>query len=463
MSKKAWGGRFSASTATSVEGFTASHQFDRQLYKHDIAGSLAHARMLTEQGLLTDAELEQIIIGLKEIGTEIETGHFEFSDELEDIHMHIEKALIDKAGPTGAKLHTARSRNDQVALDLRLYLREETTGIITLLTGLQGAFVRLAREYMGTIMPGYTHMQRAQPLLLSHHLLAYYEMFGRDRDRMSDCLKRINIMPLGAAALAGTGLPADREAVARELDFPTVTANSMDTVGDRDFAVEFTAAAALAQIHLSRLAEELILWSTEEFSFVTLADSHCTGSSIMPQKKNPDIPELVRGKSGRVVGNLVSLLTLIKGLPMTYNRDLQEDKEPVFDTVRTLSSCLAITIEMLENLQFNREALSNAAGSGGFITATDLADYLVTKDMPFRKAHSVVGKVVSYCIENKKSLTDLSLEELKKFATVIEDDVFPLLTVEGSVASRRSLGGTSPDRVSEALARAEQELGTGQE
>ena len=459
MSDKPWGGRFSGSTAASVEEFTASHQFDRKLYRQDIAGSRAHARMLAKQDLISDDECDQIISGLNQIEKELESGSFKFSNDLEDIHMHIEKALIDKAGPTGAKLHTARSRNDQVSLDLRLYLREETTGIITLLTGLQGAFVRLAREYMGTIMPGYTHMQRAQPLLLSHHLLAYYEMFGRDRDRMSDCLKRINIMPLGAAALAGTGLPVDREAVARELDFPTSTANSMDTVGDRDFAVEFTAAAALAQIHLSRLAEELILWSTEEFSFVTLADSHCTGSSIMPQKKNPDIPELVRGKSGRVVGNLVSLLTLIKGLPMTYNRDLQEDKEPVFDTVRTLGSCLAITIEMLENLQFNREVLSNAAGSGGFITATDLADYLVTREMPFREAHSVVGKIVAYCIAEGKALTDLSLDELKKFAAVIEDDVFPLLTVEGSVASRTSLGGTAADRVTEMLVKAKQETG----
>jgi argininosuccinate lyase len=463
MSKKAWGGRFSASTATSVEEFTASHQFDRQLYKHDIAGSRAHARMLTEQGLLNEAELAQILKGLAEIEAEIEAGSFEFSDELEDIHMHIEKALTDKSGAAGAKLHTARSRNDQVALDLRLYLREETSKIIVLLTDLQRVFVKLARQYMGTIMPGYTHLQRAQPLLLSHHLLAYYEMFGRDKERMSDCLKRINIMPLGAAALAGTGLPINREIVARELDFPAMTANSMDTVADRDFAVEFTSVAALAQIHLSRLAEELILWSSEEFSFVTLADSHTTGSSIMPQKKNPDIPELVRGKSGRVVGNLVSLLTLIKGLPMTYNRDLQEDKEPVFDTVRTLSDCLAITSEMLDNLTFNREVLGKAASSGGFITATDLADYLVTREMPFREAHSVVGKVVAYCIEEDKALTDLSLAELKKFAAIIEEDVFPLLTVEGSVASRSSLGGTAAERVTEMLVKAEQETGNGSE
>ncbi|MDF1577210.1 MAG: argininosuccinate lyase [Desulfobulbales bacterium] len=459
MSKKPWGGRFSAGTAASVEEFTASHQFDRELYKHDIAGSRAHAKMLARQGLISDDERDRILAGLAAIEAAIEDGSFEFKDELEDIHMHIERALAEKIGPAGAKLHTARSRNDQVALDLRLYLREESGRIIELITELQKGFVKLARRYLGTIMPGYTHLQRAQPLLLSHHLLAYYEMFGRDRQRMEDCLKRINVMPLGAAALAGTGLPIDREFVARELGFPAVTANSMDTVGDRDFAVEFTAVAALAQIHLSRLAEELVLWSTEEFSFVTLADSHCTGSSIMPQKKNPDIPELIRGKSGRVVGNLVTLLTLLKGLPLTYNRDLQEDKEPVFDTVRTLASCLAITAEMLENLEFNSERLAGAAGSGGFMTATDLADYLVTKDMPFREAHAVVGKVVAYCIEQNKELPGLSLEELRQFAGVIDRDVFALLSVEGSVESRRSTGGTSSVRVGEALARAETELG----
>ncbi|MFN2366146.1 MAG: argininosuccinate lyase [Desulfurivibrionaceae bacterium] len=459
MSKKPWGGRFSAGTAASVEEFTASHQFDRELYKHDIAGSRAHAKMLARQGLISADERDRILTGLAGIEAAIENGSFEFKDELEDIHMHIEKALAEKIGPAGAKLHTARSRNDQVALDLRLYLREESGRIIELITDLQKAFVKLARRYLGTIMPGYTHLQRAQPLLLSHHLLAYYEMFGRDRQRMEDCLKRINVMPLGAAALAGTGLPIDREFVAEELGFPAVTANSMDTVGDRDFAVEFTAVAALAQIHLSRLAEELVLWSTEEFSFVTLADSHCTGSSIMPQKKNPDIPELIRGKSGRVVGNLVTLLTLLKGLPLTYNRDLQEDKEPVFDTVRTLGSCLAITAEMMENLEFNSERLAGAAGSGGFMTATDLADYLVTKDMPFREAHAVVGKVVAYCIEQNKDLPGLSIEELRKFAGVIDRDVFALLSVEGSVESRRSIGGTSSVRVGEALARAEKELG----
>jgi argininosuccinate lyase len=372
--------------------------------------------------------------------------------------MHIEKALVEKIGAAGQKLHTARSRNDQVALDLRLYLRDEIDRLSLLAEELQKALVRQARRYLGVIMPGYTHLQRAQPVLLSHHLLAYYEMFGRDRSRLADCRKRLNLMPLGAAALAGTGLPIDRESVAEELGFPAVTANSMDTVGDRDFAIEFAAAAALAQVHLSRLAEELVLWSTEEFAFVVLADSHCTGSSIMPQKKNPDIPELIRGKAGRVIGNLVSLLTLVKGLPLTYNRDLQEDKEPVFDSVKTLGACLALAAEMLANLEFRGERLTAAAAGGGFITATDLADYLVVKGMPFRQAHSVVGKVVAYCLAQGKNLTELKLDELQQFARIIEQDVFSCLTVEGSVASRRSLGGTAPERVAAALARAEEAL-----
>jgi argininosuccinate lyase len=461
MSKKPWGGRFSGATAASVEEFTASHQFDRELYRQDIAGSKAHARMLAAQGLLTQEESDLIVGGLARIEAEIDHGHFEFLDELEDIHMHIEKALVEKIGAAGQKLHTGRSRNDQVALDLRLYLRDEIDRLDELCAGLQMALVRQARRYLGVVMPGYTHLQRAQPVLLSHHLLAYYEMFGRDRGRLADCRKRLNLMPLGASALAGTGLPIDREAVARELDFPALTANSMDTVGDRDFAIEFAAAAALAQVHLSRLAEELVLWSTEEFGFVTLADSHCTGSSIMPQKKNPDIPELIRGKSGRMIGNLVSLLTLVKGLPLTYNRDLQEDKEPVFDSVKTLSACLALAAEMLANLEFRSERLARAAAGGGFMTATDLADYLVTKGMPFRQAHSVVGKVVAHCLEQGKTLTELGLDELQQYSRLIGADVFACLTVEGSVASRRSFGGTAPERVAEALALAEEALGLG--
>jgi argininosuccinate lyase len=455
---KLWGGRFSEGTAASVEQFTASIHYDCRLYRHDIAGSRAHAKMLAEQGLITHEECDRILAGLAEIEQEISDGRFEFKLELEDIHMNIEKVLVDKIGPAGAKLHTARSRNDQVSLDIRLYLREETERLTALLLDVQQAFVGLGRKYLGVIMPGYTHLQRAQPLLLSHHMLAYYEMFGRDRERLRDCLKRINILPLGSAALAGTGLPIDREYVARALDFPSITANSMDTVGDRDFAVEFVFCCTMIQLHLSRLSEELVLWSSEEFGFADLSDSFCTGSSIMPQKKNPDIPELIRGKSGRVVGNLMALVTLIKGLPLTYNRDLQEDKEPVFDTVDTVSQGLAITAELLANMEFKVDNLE-AATRAGFMTATDLADYLVVKNIPFRQAHSIVGKTVAYCVELGKELTDLSLDELRRFSEAIDKDVFPVLTVKGSVDSRQSAGGTAQVRVEEALAQAEKDLG----
>ncbi|MBU0482075.1 MAG: argininosuccinate lyase [Proteobacteria bacterium] len=459
MSDKLWGGRFSSRTAASVESFTASIDYDARLYRHDIMGSIAHARMLGRQGLISNEESSRIIAGLQEIEKEIEEGRFTFRPELEDIHMNIEKALVEKIGPAGMKLHTARSRNDQVALDIRLYLRDVIAEQTDLLIALQKAFVQLARKNLGVIMPGYTHLQRAQPVLLSHHLLAYFEMFGRDRQRLADCLKRVNIMPLGSAALAGTGLPIDRESVAAELGFPAVTANSMDTVGDRDFAIEFASAAALIQIHLSRLSEELVLWSSEEFSFVRLADSYCTGSSIMPQKKNPDIPELVRGKTGRVTGNLVSLLTIMKGLPLTYNRDLQEDKEPLFDTIDTVSACLSITAEMLNHTEFNTARLANAVSGGGYMTATDMADYLVGKNIPFREAHSIVGKSVAYCIDQGKDLTDLTLDELRVFSADIDEDIFVLLTVEGSVNSRTSTGGTSTSRVEKAVADAEKSLG----
>ncbi|MDP2105811.1 MAG: argininosuccinate lyase [Desulfobulbaceae bacterium] len=339
---KLWGGRFAEKTAASVEAFTASIHYDARLYRHDILGSRAHAKMLVKQGMITPGEGESIQQGLSEIEAEIENGTFIFRPELEDIHMNIEKALVEKIGAAGERLHTARSRNDQIALDIRLYLREESERLMMLLLTLQHSFVRLARCYQHTIMPGYTHLQRAQPVLVAHHLLAYVEQFGRDRERLADGLKRINVMPLGVAALAGTGLPIDREFVAKELNFPAISRNSMDTVADRDFAIEFLSACTLIQLHLSRLSEELVLWTTEEFSFVRLADSFCTGSSIMPQKKNPDIPELIRGKTGRVTGNLMCLITLVKGLPMTYNRDLQEDKEPIFDTVDTVSASVAI-------------------------------------------------------------------------------------------------------------------------
>lgn len=457
-SVKLWGGRFSEHTAAIVERFTASIHFDVRLYRHDIAGSRAHARMLARQGLITAAECALIITGLTEIEHEIDCNEFVFKPELEDIHMNIEKALVDKIGASGEKLHTARSRNDQVALDIRLYMRDEAKVIIDLLTALQKGFVVLASKYQQTAMPGYTHLQRAQPVLVPHHLLAYYEMFKRDRERIADCLKRINVLPLGAAALAGTGLPIDREFVAKELDFPAITANSMDTVADRDFMVEFVAAAALIQIHLSRLAEELVLWASEEFSFITLADSFCTGSSIMPQKKNPDIPELIRGKSGRVIGSLMTLLTILKGLPLAYNRDLQEDKEPLFDTVDTVSTSLAITTELLANLQFNEEQLEQALAAG-YMTATDLADYLVVKNVPFRKAHSIVGQTVAYCLAQNKELVDLDLSELRQFSPLIEQDVFQVLTISGSINSRMSLGGTATKRVAAAIKQAAADLG----
>ena len=456
--KKPWGGRFTEQTAASAETFTASIRFDVRLYRHDIAGSRAHAEMLARQGLISDAEKEQIRQGLAEIETEIKTGRFELQPELEDIHMNIEKALVEKIGAAGEKLHTGRSRNDQVALDMRLYLREECGRLMEMLTELQKGFVGLARQHLHTIMPGYTHLQRAQPVLLSHHMLAYYEMFGRDKERLADCLKRINVMPLGAAALAGTGLPIDREFVARELDFPLVSKNSMDTVSDRDFMVEFLSACSLIQVHLSRLSEELVLWASQEFSFVEIADRFCTGSSIMPQKKNPDIPELIRGKSGRVVGNLMALLTVLKGLPLTYNRDLQEDKEPVFDSVDTVSQSLALAVDLLGGLSFNRQTLS-AATKTGFLTATDLADYLVLKNVPFRQAHAIVGSTVAYCLEHAKEFSDLNLMELQMFSEAIGQDVFEVLTVEGSVNSRTSTGGTAASEVEKALAAAEADLG----
>jgi argininosuccinate lyase len=457
-SEKLWGGRFASATAESVEEFTASIHYDARLYRYDIAGSKAHATMLAENGLLSRDELSAIIDGLSGIETDIAAGSFAFRRELEDIHMNIEKALAERIGPAGAKLHSARSRNDQIALDLRLYLRDECDRLGELLSGLRRALVIQARTYLGAVMPGYTHLQRAQPVLISHHLLAYYEMFGRDADRLRDCRRRINVCPLGSAALAGTGLPIDRERVAELLGFDGVTANSMDTAGDRDFAIEFVSCCALIQLHLSRLSEELVLWAGSEFGFVNLPDRFCTGSSIMPQKKNPDIPELIRGKSGRVVGSLMSLLTLIKGLPLTYNRDLQEDKEPVFDAVDTVSASLAIMAELLANLSFNTETM-RAATATGFMTATDLADYLVVKDVPFREAHGIVGRIVGYCLEKKCELDALSLDELRSFSPAIDRDVFEVLSVDGSVDSRISTGGTSVQRVAEALGVAEKHMG----
>ncbi len=457
-SEKLWGGRFAEATAGTVEAFTASIHYDSRLFAYDIAGSRAHAAMLADRGILTAGELAAIVDGLTAIEREIEEGTFQFRRELEDIHMNIEKALVDRIGPAGAKLHSARSRNDQVALDLKLYLRDQCDRMVLLLDEVRRSFVVLARRYLGSVMPGYTHMQRAQPVLISHHMLAYFEMFGRDRERLLDCQKRMNLLPLGAAALAGTGLPIDRRHVARSLGFAGVTANSMDTCGDRDFAIEFVSCCTMTHLHLSRLSEELVLWSSQEFSFVDIADRFCTGSSIMPQKKNPDIPELIRGKTGRVVGSLMTLVTLMKGLPLTYNRDLQEDKEPVFDAVDTVSASLAIMAELLGNLSFKTERMQEATGTG-FITATDLADYLVVKNVPFREAHGIVGRAVAFCIARGCELYQLTLEQLQTFSPVIESDVYAVLTVEGSINSRVSEGGTSLLRVREAVACAEQQMG----
>lgn len=456
-SAKLWGGRFRQKTAQSVEAFTASVHFDARLALFDIQGSQAHARMLARQKIISDAENMAIQNGLAAIREEIEAGSFVFLPELEDVHMNIEKALADRIGPAGEKLHAGRSRNDQIALDLRLFLRDEIRRMDELLCLTQQNLLTLAEENKDLIMPGYTHLQRAQPVLVAHHLLAYFEMFDRDRGRMEDCRKRANLLPLGAAALAGSGLPLDREWVAVELGFDGVSANSMDTVADRDFIVEFLAAAALVQTHLSRMAEELILWASEEFGFIAIADSHCTGSSIMPQKKNPDVAELIRGKTGRVYGNLMALLTLIKGLPLTYNRDLQEDKEPLFDTVDTVAACLIMAADILAHMRFLPERITPSL-AGGFMTATDLADYLVTKGVPFRRAHAVVGGIVARAVEENRTLSELSLSTFKEFAAEIEDDVYPLLTVRGSVDSRQTTGGTSGRRVAEALDRARKKL-----
>jgi argininosuccinate lyase len=457
-SEKLWGGRFAEATAGSVEAFTASIHFDSRLYKYDIAGSKAHAAMLADQGLLTKDELAAIVDGLSAIENDIDHGTFEFKRELEDIHMNIEKALVDRIGPAGAKLHSARSRNDQIALDLKLYLRDQCDRLVVLLDDVRKAFVVLARRYLGCVMPGYTHMQRAQPVLVSHHMLAYFEMFGRDRERLLDCRKRLNLLPLGSAAMAGTGLPIDRQHVATALGFAGVTANSMDTCGDRDFAIEFVSCCTMTQLHLSRLSEELVLWSSQEFSFVDISDRFCTGSSIMPQKKNPDIPELIRGKCGRVVGSLMALITLMKGLPLTYNRDLQEDKEPVFDAVDTVSASLAIMAELLGNLSFKTERMQEATRTG-CITATDLADYLVLKNVPFREAHGIVGRAVAFCIAKECELEQLTLDDLRTFSPIIAEDVFEVLSVEGSINSRISTGGTGILRVQEAVGLAEKQMG----
>ena len=454
---KPWGGRFTEPTDAFVEAFTASVSFDKRLYAHDIAGSIAHATMLAKVGVLTADERDAIKAGLETIRGEIENGAFQWSISREDVHMNIEARLIENIGEVGKKLHTGRSRNDQVATDIRLYLRDELKDIIAELARLQTALVDMAEQQADTIMPGFTHLQTAQPVTFGHHLLAWFENLKRDHGRLVDCAKRVNVMPLGAAALAGTSYPIDRAYTAELLGFDAPAENSLDAVSDRDFAIEFVSAAALTMVHLSRFSEELILWASAQFNFIELGDSFCTGSSIMPQKKNPDVPELIRGKTGRVTGNLMSLLMLMKGQPLAYNKDNQEDKEPLFDTVDNLRASLRVFADMVPAITPRHDNMRKAAFSG-FSTATDLADYLVRQGVAFRDAHEVVGKAVRLGVETKRDLSEMSLQELQGFSDRIEQDVFEVLTLEGSVAARDHLGGTAPAQVRAAVQRARQWL-----
>jgi argininosuccinate lyase len=454
---KLWGGRFTKAADKTVEGFTASLSFDRRLYKQDIQGSIAHARMLGRQGIISAEDAGAIEQGLTEILAEIEAGEFPFRQEFEDIHLNIERRLTEKIGLAGGRLHTARSRNDQVVTDVHLWVKTEITAIQALVSDMQGVLVDRATEHRDVIMPGYTHLQRAQPILLSHHLLAYFWMLERDQGRLTDSRRRADISPLGAGAMAGTTFPIDREFTATELGFASVYPNSMDAVSDRDFIIEFLAAAAICQMHLSRLCEELVNWSSTEFGFVEMDDSYATGSSIMPQKKNPDVAELVRGKTGRMYGNLMAVLTVLKGIPLTYHSDLQEDKQRLFDAVDTLKACLKVTAGMVATVKFNTERMAGAVRQD-FSNATDLADYLAKQGMPFREAHEVVGKLVLYCIQEGKFLADCTLPEFQRFAAQIGPDIYVAIAPETCVNLRTSAGGTAPAEVAKQLAMAEQIL-----
>ncbi len=449
--------RFAEATDAFVEIFTASVDFDKRMAQQDIQGSIAHATMLCHVGVLTQAELALIVDGLTQIRGEIERGEFEWSIQQEDVHMNIEAKLTDLIGMAGKKLHTGRSRNDQVATDIRLYLRDEITSILAELKRLQLAILTLADAHTDTIMPGFTHLQVAQPITFGHHLMAWFEMLCRDSERLRDCTKRLNVSPLGAAALAGTSYPIDRHLSAQLLGFSRPTHNSLDSVSDRDFAIEFTASASILMMHLSRFSEELILWASAQFDFIDIPDAFCTGSSIMPQKKNPDVPELVRGKSGRVTGHLMSLLMLMKSQPLAYNKDNQEDKEPIFDTVDTLHHCLRAYADMVPHLTAKKDNMYRAAKQG-FATATDLADYLVRKGLAFRDAHEIVGLAVRLGVETKRDLSELSLSELQGFSALIGEEVFDILSLEGSVASRSHIGATAPSAVKAAIAHARQQL-----
>lgn len=450
---KLWGGRFTEATDAFVERFTASVNFDKRLYRVDIKGSIAHATMLSKVGVITEEEQQEITSALTAIEQDISEGKFEWSVSLEDVHMNIEAELTKRIGITGKKLHTGRSRNDQIATDIRLYLRSAIDNIAREITRLQKGLAELAKQEADTVMPGFTHLQSAQPVSFGHHLLAWYEMLERDFERLADCRKRVNQSPLGAAALAGTSYPIDRELTASLLGFEKPTRNSLDSVSDRDFAIEFCSFAAMLMTHLSRASEEIVLWSSSQFNFVNLPDRFCTGSSIMPQKKNPDVPELVRGKTGRVNGHLISLLTLMKSQPLAYNKDNQEDKEPLFDCIDTVSDCLRAFADMIPAIEAKRENMRSAAMSG-FSTATDLADYLVRKGIAFRDAHEIVGKAVNFGINTGKDLSEMSLQELQGFSDHIDNDVFAVLTLEGSIAARDHIGGTAPNQVKKAAAAA---------
>lgn len=447
---KLWKGRFSKASTSSADEFNASIEFDQRMYREDIAGSIAHAQMLGKQGIITEEESQLIVKTLKEILADIEAGKIEFTIESEDIHMNIETVLTQRIGDTGKKLHTARSRNDQVAVDIRLYMKKETAAIDTLLQELMDALEKLAKEHTDTVMPGYTHLQRAQPVTLAYHLLAYYQMFSRDKERFADCLARIDRLPLGSGALAGTTYNTDRDFLAEKLGFASVLPNGMDAVADRDFAIEFIDCCAIAMMHLSRFCEELILWSSVEFSFIEMDDAYSTGSSIMPQKKNPDMAELIRGKTGRVYGDLMSLLTICKGLPLAYNKDLQEDKLPVFDAADTLKASLGIFTEMILTMKVQKENMESAA-KYGYMNATDAADYLVSKGIPFRDCHEIIGRIVLHCIGKGIAIEEMTMEEFKSFSEKFEEDIYEKIAVRSCIKAKKSKGSTSFESVKEQL------------
>lgn len=447
---KLWGGRFQKTTDKLVEDFHSSISFDQRLYRHDIQGSIAHARMLGKCGIISEDEAKQIIAGLEGVLADIEMGKVAFEVGAEDIHMNVEKILTERIGSVGKKLHTGRSRNDQVALDIRMYLKDAIRQTQSLLLNLEDTLLELSSVHLETWMPGYTHLQKAQPISFAHHLMAYFQMFLRDLDRLQDCYKRTDVMPLGSGAMAGTTFPLDREMVGRELGFASITANSLDGVSDRDFAIEFCSVAALIMMHLSRLCEELILWSTGEFAFVNMDDAYSTGSSIMPQKKNPDVAELVRGKTGRVYGDLMSLLTVMKGLPLAYNKDMQEDKEALFDAIDTVQKCLLVTTPMLKTMEVNKQNMAREA-RGGFTNATDVADYLAKKGVPFREAHEIVGKLVLHCSVHKLALEELAVEDFQALSLTFGADIYDFITVEHCVKARKVPGGPAPEAVTSAI------------